>query len=94
MNAIRSLWSTPDRCIDVAIMPSKKAFPLRMDPALYAAIERAAADDFRSVNAQVEVLLREALAKRGIKPGVSESPRRGRPPVMQTPPMKEGSGYE
>jgi hypothetical protein len=60
--------------------PSRKAFPLRLDPALYAALERAAADDFRSVNAEVEVLLREALARRGIKVGTSEPPRRGRPP--------------
>ena len=44
--------------------PAKKAFPLRLDPALYAALERVAAGDFRSVNAQVEVLLREALAGR------------------------------
>ena len=47
--------------------PTKKSFPLRLDPALYAALERAAAADFRSVNAEVEVLLREALARRGIK---------------------------
>ena len=60
--------------------PTKKAFPLRLDPALHAAIERSAADDFRSANAQVEVLLREALAKRGVKVAVSETPRRGRPP--------------
>ena len=46
---------------------SKKAFALRVDPALYAAIERAAADDLRSANAQIEVLLREALARRGVK---------------------------
>jgi hypothetical protein len=59
--------------------PTKKAFPLRLDPALYAAIERAAADDFRSANAQVEVLLREALSKRGIKVTVSDKPKRGRP---------------
>jgi hypothetical protein len=58
---------------------SKKAFPLRLDPALHAAIERAAAGDFRSVNAQVEVLLREALARRGIKVSISETPKRGRP---------------
>ena len=60
--------------------PAKKSFPLRLDPALYAALERTAAADFRSVNAQVEVLLREALARRGIKLGPSEPPRRGRPP--------------
>lgn len=57
----------------------KKAFPLRLDPALYAAIERAAAGDLRSVNAEVECLLREALAKRGVKVAITEAPRRGRP---------------
>lgn len=59
--------------------PAKKAFPLRLDPALYAAIERAAAGDLRSVNAEVECLLREALARRGVKVAVSETPKRGRP---------------
>ncbi len=59
--------------------PQKKAFPLRLDPALYAAIERAAASDFRSANAEIEVLLREALARRGIRVAVSEAPKRGRP---------------
>lgn len=58
----------------------KKAFPLRLDPALYAAIERSAAGDLRSVNAQVEYLLREALMRRGVKVAVSETARRGRPP--------------
>jgi hypothetical protein len=62
---------------------SKKAFPLRLDPALYAALERAAAADLRSVNAEVEVLLREALSRRGIKVGKSEPARRGRPPKEQ-----------
>jgi hypothetical protein len=61
-------------------VPSKKAFPLRLDPALFACIERCAAADFRSANAEIEVLLREALAKRGIKVGVSETAKRGRPP--------------
>lgn len=59
---------------------SKKAFPLRLDPALHAAIERLAAQDLRSVNAEVEILLREALSRRGVKVAVSEAPRRGRPP--------------
>ncbi len=59
--------------------PGKKAFPLRLDPALYAALERAAAADLRSVNAEVEMLLREALARRGIKVPVSEPVKRGRP---------------
>ena len=60
--------------------PQKKAFPLRLDPALFACVERLAASDLRSANAQIECLLREALAKRGIKIAVSETPKRGRPP--------------
>lgn len=60
--------------------PGKKSFALRLDPALYKALERAAASDLRSVNAQVEVLLREALARRGVRPKVTEPARRGRKP--------------
>ncbi len=44
---------------------AKKNFPLRIDPAVYEALERWAADEFRSVNAQVEYILREALKKAG-----------------------------
>ncbi len=47
--------------------PDKKAFALRIDPALWAEIERLAAQDLRSANAQVEFLLREALARRGVR---------------------------
>ena len=60
-------------------IPGKKSFPLRLDPALYIALERTAAQDFRSVNVQVEVLLREALGRRGVKLTASEPVRRGRP---------------
>jgi hypothetical protein len=60
-------------------LPVKKAFPLRLDPALYAAIERVAAGELRSANVQIEVLLREALTRRGVKVAVSEAPKRGRP---------------
>lgn len=59
--------------------PSRKSFPLRLDPALYAAIERAAAGDLRSVNAEVECLLREALARRGVKLDAPVAVKRGRP---------------
>jgi len=62
-------------------MSAKKAFPLRLDPALHDAIQRLADAELRSVNAEIEVLLREALARRGIRPDRSETPRRGRPPV-------------
>ena len=58
----------------------KKAFPLRIEPALWAALERSAATDFRSVNAQIEVLLREAFGRRGIKVAEPEQRKRGRPP--------------
>ena len=43
---------------------SRKQFPLRIDPHLWAEIERLAAADLRSVNAEVEVLLREAVRRR------------------------------
>jgi len=46
--------------------PDKKAFLLRIDPVLWAEIERLAAAELRSANAQVEYLLREALRARGI----------------------------
>jgi hypothetical protein len=45
--------------------PNRKAFLLRLDPAVAAAIEAMAAQELRSVNGQIEWLLREALAKRG-----------------------------
>lgn len=44
--------------------PGKKSFLLRIDPALWAEIERLAAAELRSANAQVEYLLREALKAR------------------------------
>jgi hypothetical protein len=48
--------------------PGKKAYPLRIDPALWEELQRLAARDLRSVNAEIEFLLREGLARRGIKP--------------------------
>lgn len=58
---------------------ARKAFPLRLDAALHAAIERAAAGDLRSVNAQIECLLREALARRGVRLDAPVAVKRGRP---------------
>ena len=66
----------------MARKPARKAFALRLDPALHAEIERMAARDLRSVNAEIEFLLREALSRRGVKVAVSEQPRRGRPPKV------------
>ena len=58
----------------------KKAFPLRIEPALWEVLERCAAAEFRSVNAEIEVLLREALQRRGIRVAPPEKRPRGRPP--------------
>jgi hypothetical protein len=44
-------------------MTPRKQFPLRIDPALWEEIERMAAAELRSVNAQVEYLLREAVRR-------------------------------
>jgi hypothetical protein len=44
--------------------PDKKSFLLRIDPALWTELERLAAAELRSVNAQVEYLLRDAVAAR------------------------------
>lgn len=43
----------------------KKSFLLRLDSELHRAIEQWAADEFRSVNGQIEFILREALRKSG-----------------------------
>jgi hypothetical protein len=58
----------------------RKAYPLRVDAGLWSAVERCAATELRSVNAQVEVLIREALAARGVKLKAPEARKRGRPP--------------
>lgn len=57
----------------------RKAYPLRVDAALWAAVERCAAADLRSVNAEVECLLREALKARGVKLKQPAPRKRGRP---------------
>ena len=57
----------------------RKAYPLRVDPDLWSAVERCAAAELRSVNAQVECLLREALKSRGVKLGAPVQVKRGRP---------------
>ena len=60
-------------------MSKKKVFALRLDPVVHSAIERLAAAELRSANAQIEMLLREALADRGIALAPGKPPRRGRP---------------
>ncbi len=59
----------------------RKQLLLRLDPAVHAALAKWAADDLRSVNAQIEVLLRNELKRAGRLPdAVKPLPRRGRPP--------------
>ena len=62
--------------------PDKKSVPLRVDPALWAEVERLAAMELRSANAQAELLLREALGRRGVK----LSPPKGRATAARTEP--------
>ncbi len=49
-------------------MPERKAFLLRIDPAILEAMQRWAGDELRSVNAQIEFVLRDALTRRNGKP--------------------------
>lgn len=56
--------------------PDKKAFLLRIDPAIWAEIERLAQSELRSVNSQVEYLLRDALERRGIRPAARKRDRK------------------
>ena len=56
-------------------MPQRRAFLMRIAPEVLAAVERCAAAELRSANAEVEILLREALQRRGVKlspPGEGE----------------------
>jgi hypothetical protein len=60
--------------------PARKQVLLRLDPAIHDALARWAADDLRSVNAQIDMLLREALRDAGRLPRDVRPPRRpGRP---------------
>ena len=59
-------------------VPDKKSFLLRIDPQLWVELERLAAADLRSVNAQIEFLLRESLERRGVRARAAR-PKNGRP---------------
>lgn len=58
-------------------MAERKAYLLRIDPELWAQIERLAQAELRSANGQVEFLLRDALARRGMgAPPAARKPRK------------------
>jgi hypothetical protein len=59
-------------------MAEKKAFLLRLDPAIWTALERLAQSDLRSVNAEIEFLLRDAMSRRGVTPRRLAAPERRR----------------
>jgi hypothetical protein len=67
-------------------MAERKAFLLRLDPALLAALQRWADDDLRSLNGQLEFLLRRALAEAGRSPRpAAENPAEAGPPREKKP---------
>ena len=55
-------------------MPAKKSYPLRLDAKLLAALKRWSEDELRSVNGQIEYLLRDALRKAGRLPKDARAP--------------------
>jgi hypothetical protein len=71
----------------------RKSILLRLDPAVYDALARWAGDELRSTTAQIEMLLRRALADAGRLPSnVGTLPRRGRPPKSAAEPDADGEG--
>jgi hypothetical protein len=64
----------------------RKAFLLRLDPAVYEAMQRWAADDLRSLNAQIEFVIRRALQQQGRLRPAPAAPAKddARPPGRQS----------
>jgi hypothetical protein len=58
-------------------MADRKVYPLRIERRLYDALERWADDDLRSVNAQIEFLLRESLRRAGRLPSAGPGGKDG-----------------
>jgi hypothetical protein len=66
------------------LVSERKGMLLRLDPAVHDALAKWAADELRSTNAQIEFLLRRALAEAGRLPRDTARMRpRGRPPAGQ-----------
>jgi hypothetical protein len=71
----------------------RKPVLLRLDPAVHDSLSRWAADELRSVNAQIEVILRRALTDAGRMPQrAAPLPRRGRPPKFDREPVEVSGG--
>ncbi|MFI1780339.1 hypothetical protein [Streptomyces rubiginosohelvolus] len=85
---------TPPRRTPASRSQQRKQMLLRLDPAVHDALARWASDELRSANAQIEFLLRRALAEAGRLPGAARPiPRRGRPPKQPPgqPPEEPGT---
>ena len=68
-------------------MAAKKTFLLRIDPAMWDQLEAWAADEFRSVNGQIEYILKEALQqRRGWRRGAEQAEPPPKPPAAQGTP--------
>jgi hypothetical protein len=66
------------------VSQERKQVLLRIDPEVHDALSRWAADELRSVNAHIEMLLRQSLASAGRMPKqAGPLPRRGRPPAAE-----------
>jgi hypothetical protein len=76
-------------------MGERKSFLLRVDPQVHDALKRWAEDELRSLNAQAEVVLREALRRAGRLPReearAAESEAQSEPPTPSGPPDSEES---
>jgi hypothetical protein len=73
-------------------MAERKGISLRLDPAVHNALAKWAAVEMRSTNAQIEFLLRRALADAGRMPGNAGKVRRpGRPPAAERAPADRGT---
>ena len=75
-----AVGAAADDAVDPVAQPQRKSVLVRLDPAVYDALARWAADTFHSVNAQIEIILREALRQAGRTPaGMKPLRRPGRP---------------
>ena len=59
-------------------MADRKPFLLRLEPAVHQALQRWADDELRSLNGQIEFLLRDALQRAGRRPAAGKPPPRQR----------------
>jgi hypothetical protein len=70
----------------------RKSFLLRIDPGLLEAVQRWANDDLRSLNAQVEYLLRESLRRAGRAPQAQGARPKAQGPTHAQEPRPKAQG--